>query len=863
MPKLSFFEVVEAEAKVINRRRELVASGQLAKNRGHGGDQEAVARKYAHHGAPVKVTDSGQYDERGEVVPLIASERPIVGLALSGGGIRSAAFCLGALQGLDAVNADTEPQMLDAVDYLSTVSGGGYVGTSLAAGLMQTQGQFPFASKLDQQETIQTQHLRDYSNYLAPKGLLDVFVGLVVVLRGIMLNAMIFFGIILACAALTVWIHPDESWLDKPFLDFTAGRFRGVFLWTITFTALFVLIQIAYAILFLRPPGPGKPRITLVLRETCGRAFVYFLGLCALLGFLELQAYVLAGLFDASHLASNDPDFTLRNANLLGQTLHRVDGHAANLWTTLIAGATGLATFGSKLTAVVAARQGDNSWMGTLKYWASKITVYVAAAVVPLLFWVTYLTLCFWGIRWVDGNHVVSISSPQMPDFFIWLSVRPAPWSNFAFVFALTAALLLGLSILVTPNANSLHGYYRDRLSRAFLWKLDDLQLAARRKAVKDCMGLTHGDSLDVDQFKLSSLKPYDTASGFYQAVECAPFLMINAAVNLEGSNYLNRRGRNADSFIFSPLAIGSEATGYASTRAMESADRNLNMGTAMAISGAAASANMGASTVRALTFSLTALNVRLGYWLPNPAKLDNRRGLLRWLANIGPWYFAKEAFGWLDEETKNVYLTDGGHFDNLGLYELLKRRCKVIIAIDAEADPALNFTSLIRLQRYARIDLGVLIDLPWEEIQRSNALITPENPHGPSGDPQRCHGPHVAVGRIDYSDDEHGVLFYVKASMSGDESDLVRDYRRRNKDFPHETTLDQFFSEEQFEVYRALGFDAVHDFFIGIDKAALLRASALANWPGLIDNALRHINVPSSAVALIVQRQQDALPCA
>jgi hypothetical protein len=98
---------------------------------------------------------------------------------------------------------------------------------------------------------------------------------------------------------------------------------------------------------------------------------------------------------------------------------------------------------------------------------------------------------------------------------------------------------------------------------------------------------------------------------------------------------------------------------------------------------------------------------------------------------------------------------------------------------------------------------------------------------------------------------------------MSGDESDLVRDYRRRNKDFPHETTLDQFFSEEQFEVYRALGFDAVHDFFIGIDRAAMLRASSLANWPELVDNALRHLNVPASAAALIVQRQQDALPCA
>src|ERR1700730_14263574 len=238
-------------------------------------------------------------------------------------------------------------------------------------------------------------------------------------------------------------------------------------------------------------------------------------------------------------------------------------------------------------------------------------------------------------------------------------------------------------------------------------------------------------------------------------------------------------------------------------------------------------------------------------------------RRYLRWfkrgLANIGPWYLAKETFGLLDENTKNVYLTDGGHFDNLGLYELFRRRCKVIIATDAEADPTLNFDSLIRLQRYARIDLGVRVDLPWEDIRRSSVKITNQTPHGSSDDPKRCCGPHVAVGRIEYGENEYGVLIYIKASMSGDESDLIRDYRRRNPAFPHETTLDQFFGEEQFEVYRALGFHATLGFFNGRDRAAMLETSPVKDWPEAIQRALIRLNIPANAIDRIVERQRSA----
>ena len=80
-------------------------------------------------------------------------------------------------------------------------------------------------------------------------------------------------------------------------------------------------------------------------------------------------------------------------------------------------------------------------------------------------------------------------------------------------------------------------------------------------------------------------------------------------------------------------------------------------------------------------------------------------------------FYFVKEMLGWLREDDGLVYLTDGGHIENLGIYELLRRRCQLVIAVDAEADPDMNFNALVALERHALIDLGVRLDLPWARI--------------------------------------------------------------------------------------------------------------------------------------------------
>jgi hypothetical protein len=185
---------------------------------------------------------------------------------------------------------------------------------------------------------------------------------------------------------------------------------------------------------------------------------------------------------------------------------------------------------------------------------------------------------------------------------------------------------------------------------------------------------------------------------------------------------------------------------------------------------------------------------------------------------DIRSFLLFKEAFGWITEKSPKVLLTDGGHIENLGVYSLLKRRCKVIIAIDAEADPAMGFGAFLTLERYARIDLGTIIDLPWQAIRDCNLAadkaFDKTDADGSAIPPSL--GPHCAAGDIHYGPNEMGILLYVKASLSGDEDDYILDYKRRYRAFPHETTGDQFFGEEQLEAYRALGFHIMKGLWTG-----------------------------------------------
>jgi hypothetical protein len=146
-----------------------------------------------------------------------------------------------------------------------------------------------------------------------------------------------------------------------------------------------------------------------------------------------------------------------------------------------------------------------------------------------------------------------------------------------------------------------------------------------------------------------------------------------------------------------------------------------------------------------------------------------------------------------------------------------------LIIVVDVEADPDMNFGALVKVERYARIDLGIRIELPWEKIRAKSLGLK-------GGTEKPAAGPHCAVGRIEYAKDAFGYIVYLKSSLSGDENDYIRDYARRYSTFPHETTGDQFFSEEQFEAYRALGFHSLHGFLCGKDVVETLSGEEKAS---------------------------------
>jgi hypothetical protein len=229
-----------------------------------------------------------------------------------------------------------------------------------------------------------------------------------------------------------------------------------------------------------------------------------------------------------------------------------------------------------------------------------------------------------------------------------------------------------------------------------------------------------------------------------------------------------------------------------------------ISLGTAVTISGAAASPNMGYHSSPAITFLLSLFNVRLGWWLGNPGP-QGEQTFTRTTPTfaLGPII---EALGFTNANRSFVYLSDGGHFENLGLYEMVLRRCRIIVASDASQDEACKFQDLGGAVRKIRIDLGIPI-----EFDDKFSIFARSDDKGQNDDGRYC-----AIGKIHYAcvdgkiagkEVPPGILIYIKPAFYGvKEPRDVYEYAMANKKFPHETTADQFFTESQFESYRILG---------------------------------------------------------
>jgi hypothetical protein len=221
------------------------------------------------------------------------------------------------------------------------------------------------------------------------------------------------------------------------------------------------------------------------------------------------------------------------------------------------------------------------------------------------------------------------------------------------------------------------------------------------------------------------------------------------------------------------------------------------HLGTAIAISGAAASPNMGYHTNAALAFLMAVFNVRLGWWTVNPRHL--RLWKVRGSPPLGLIYLLRELFPSTNDDMHYLYLSDGGHFENLGIYELVRRQCRFIIVCDASCDPDSSFDDLGGAIEKCRRDFGVDIKIDVGDLHRDAST--------------RHSAAHFALGTIRYrvprgrmSGFRKGYLLYIKPSLLGDESEDVQAYAAQHTAFPHDTTADQFFDESQFESYRALG---------------------------------------------------------
>jgi hypothetical protein len=636
-------------------------------------------------------------------------------LALSGGGIRSATFSLGVLIAL------AERGLLPQFDYMSTVSGGGYLGSFLSVFLQSNRGdvglnpdELPF--KRTEGEAVALRHIRHHSKFLTVGSTWERLKMLSAQLIGMAFN-----GLAVAWVILVLVLIGHQIGKVVP----TANVLLGYSLTVLGLAALTWLVLLRFRV--------NPPRIDSIILVPAASVVI-----CASWILLVRPPSWLARAIASAQILQSKP-----------------------FWVALLGAAPAVAPLVSAIAPRLFARVG--AVLTTLSVLSVPLFLVVLCLYTRDLVTETTLTITYFGV-----------SAP------------------FPAIVAIGGALIYLL--LFDINMTSPHRHYRRKLAEAYL-------IQPREDTATE---LKHEVTGLVSWFK-NLVMPLTqsltrTATEFNQDVALrvsqlksnrAPYHLINCALNVPASKNAHMQGRLTDFFTFSRAYSGSPLLGYFPTRVWEEIDSDLNVATAMAISGAAASPQMGTGTIARARFWLALLNVRLGYWVRHPKRQS-------WLGDRpGVGYLLREMVGWMDERAPFINLSDGGHIENLAIYELLRRRCKFIVAIDGEQDAHMTFHGLTTLQRMAAIDLGVQLDIDLDDLRLNE---------------QGLSRSHFRFCRIRYpqgergSLDDFGYLLYLKLSLTGNEGEFLRRYRLDEPAFPHHSTADQFFSEAQFEAYRSLG---------------------------------------------------------
>lgn len=787
---------------------------------------------------------------------------PRVGLALSGGGVRSATFALGLMRGLaqnkrggtGGVPADQRTLdadgLLGRVDYLSTVSGGGYIGGMFGRlvssfGMARAQGLMADAS------SPVLEWLRRNGRYLSTSGSRDWGTAVVTYLRAVLA---IHAEFMVACMLLGLIVVAPHLWQHSTqVLDPKGWAFWQTPWWVLALAGwLLTAPGLISGYWSARDtPNPGA--------KTSGPSVgdVLFLSGCAFGTWVLVRWSLAAQLLDPCHdgLTAISAAVLALLSIVVGQSLSQGwlffsrDPHAlavARLRNTLtralrmvtlaacaIAGLGALDVLSWWLLEELQSQAGNDNYLWRGVGFGGLVALGLRTMVQPLQQmaseaggrareWLPRLI----NVGSLAGLLVLVLGWLVLLQWFVFAPDTFAPLINTpSWMRAALVALIWFIWVALTagnaqmPNTSSLHSFYRARLTRAYL------AVGNPRRGL-DGGGPGSADVTAVEEGDDMGLRHYQPE------VRGGPIHLVNTCLNqtrddLSGLYNADRKGA-AVTATWRGLEVGPSR--FIPMQADHDAG---TLGRWVAVSGAAASPGAGAYTTRGLALLLYFLGVRLGHWIRSPGALVP----LRWLSDLSwrflpkPLMLASEASAvYFGGDRPWWYLSDGGHFENTGVYALIKRELDFIILSDASCDPRYEFGDIENLVRKARIDFGAEIDFySREEACRLFTLagsgltvLSPEdvcNSHS-------CRG--VLLARIRYRERTitradgqavltrpEGTLLIVKPNLHNAlDVDLLA-YAQKHEDFPHESTGDQSFDEAQWESYHRLGEDfglALHE---------------------------------------------------
>jgi len=663
-----------------------------------------------------------------------------IGISLSGGGIRSAAFNLGALQALQ------EEGVLGSAQYLAAVSGGGYIASALTISHAYAEPEAEDGHPLWAHGSPEERLLRRNTNYLAPGTAGRTWL-VMNVLHGFVLNYLPFLLSGFVIGRVLGWLahlagvslaHPPSSLVLVPLYGV------GVFV----LAAVAVVARARWRDGHKGVRGYGESSL-----EKWAALCIRLAGLA--LGVLALPW--LAALYGAGTRA------VLGHLGLpVDEPLSQIA--AAGGWLLIALALAGI--------AVPLARRPRARWV----VFAAAVLASGALLGVPLLASLEYATRVG-----ISGWDVVGVVA--------------------------AAAVVLLMAIKVHNRRYSMHLFYRERLNSAF---------AVKRRADEN------GKPVAEPMPYTKSLPFSEIGQRIDERGKRFPELIVCCAVNVTSDEV--PVGRFAESFTFTHAKSGGPRFTYQDTTRFEESrgpkGTALTLPSIMAVSGAALAPLMGRFTFPPLRLLMALTNVRLGVWVRNPrhpsfdARPERPHGRLGrlWASVVEGWrepgalYVLREAVGGLTlTKRRFIYLTDGGHWENLGLVELLRRRCTQILCFDASTDADGAATDIGRAIALARSELGADIVLdPAPTMPRDGT-----------------HSADLAVlGEVRYPDGDKARLVYAKAALTEDLSWDLRSFHHRDGRFPHHSLSRQIFTDEQFEAYRSLG------------HAAGRRAAAVLNLP-------------------------------